>query len=76
MSIQSFTEKLLPDLEKLFENEANKLLNEARNRTGNESYVAGRMDGLSDAIKQIQATYILFVKTRKETEDDDTKPLY
>lgn len=76
MSIQSFTEKLLSDIEKTFENEANKLLNEARQRTGGESYIAGRMDGLSDAVGQIQSAYKLFVKSENEIDEDDSKPLY
>lgn len=75
MSIQSFTEKLLADIEKTFEGKANTLLNEARQRTGNESYTAGFMDGLSDSVKQIQETYKLFVKPDKEPEDD-AKSLY
>jgi hypothetical protein len=70
MSIQSFAETLLSNLDKDFEGEANKLLNEARQRTGGESYIAGRMDGLSDAVKQVQATYKLFVKSEKEDEDE------
>lgn len=76
MSIQSFTEKLLSDIEKIFENEANKLLNEARQRSGSESYIAGRMDGLSDAITQTHETYKLFVKSDEEEKEDDAKPLY
>ena len=77
MSIQSFTEKLLADIEKIFENEANKLLNEARQRTGNESYTAGRMDGISDTVKKIHENYALFVKPDTEdAEEDDAKPLY
>jgi hypothetical protein len=76
MSIQSFTETLLANIEKTFENEANKLLNEARQRTGNESYTAGRMDGLSDAVRQIHETYALFVKSESDPKDDDAKSLY
>ncbi len=76
MSIQSFTEKLLLDIEKSFENEANKLLNDARQRTGNEAYIAGRMDGFSSAVSIIKSTYDLFVKSETEKEDDDAKSLY
>jgi len=76
MSIQSFTEKLLSDIDKIFENEANKLLMEARQRSGNESYVAGRMDGLSESVKQIRETYQLFVKSEEDKEEDESKPLY
>ena len=76
MSIQSFTEELISGLEKTFENEANKLLNESRQRTGNESYIAGRMDGLSDAVKHIHDIYSLFVKPDSDSQDDDAKPLY
>lgn len=75
MSIQSFTEKLLSDIEKIFENEANNLLNAARQRTGFEGNIAGRMDGISDCIKQVHETYKLFVTSEKEPEDD-TKSLY
>ncbi len=75
MSIQSFTEILLADIEKKFEREANNLLNEARQRTGNESYIAGRMDGMNDSVKQIHETYQLFVKQDEESEDD-AKALY
>lgn len=76
MSIQSFTEKLLSDIEKIFEDEANKLLNEARQRTGNEAYVAGKIDGLHVAVTQLKETYKLFVKSEDESEDDDAKSLY
>lgn len=76
MSIQSFTEKAIKDIESLFENDANKLLNEARQRSGNESYVAGHMDGLSDAVKKLQESYKLFVKPDNQAEEDDARPLY
>lgn len=75
MSIQSFTEKLLADVEKIFENEANNLLNAARQRTGFEGNVAGRMDGISDCIKQIHETYKLYVISEEEKKDD-SKSLY
>lgn len=76
MSIQSFTEKLLEDIEKIFENEANKLLNSARQRTGDESYIAGRMDGFSEAVRIIREAYNLFVKSETDAKDDDAKALY
>lgn len=75
MSLQSFTEKLLEDIEKIFENEANKLLNSARQRTGDESYIAGRMDGLSESVRITKDTYSFFVKS-EEDKDDDAKALY
>ncbi len=76
MSIQSFTEKLLADIEKDFENEANELVKQTRTRTGRELYIVGRMDGISDIIKKIHEVYSLFVKSETDTGEDDAKPLY
>ena len=76
MSIQSFTEKLLSAIDEDFSYEANNLLNEARQNTGKEQYIAGRMDGFSTAVKRIKETYALFVKTDDETDEDQQKALY
>ncbi len=75
MSIQSFAEKLLSDIDGLFEDKANNLLNESRQMSQKTAYIAGEMDGLSEAVKQIKETYRLFVKT-EEKESDETKALY
>ena len=75
MSIQSFTEELLKALDKIFENEANVLLNEARQQSNKIGYTAGRMDGLSSASTEVKRVYNLFVKEKK-VEEEDEKPLY
>lgn len=75
MSIQSFTEQLLKSLDKVFENEANVLLNEARQQSNKIGYVAGKMDGLSSASGEIKRVYSLFVKEESE-KDEDEKSLY
>ncbi len=75
MSIQSFTEKLLSTIDEDFARGANNLLNEARQDTGKEQYLAGHMDGLSDAVKRIKETYSLFVKS-EDDKDEDEKALY
>ncbi len=75
MSIQSFAEKLLSEMDNAFAKEANDLTNAARQRTGNESYVVGRMDGLHSSSDIIKQTYKLFIKSEIE-EEDDSKPLY
>ncbi len=76
MSIQSFTEHLLSTIEKSFEREANNLLNDARQRTGNEAYIAGKMDGLSDSVRMAKEVYAMFVKPDEEPGDTDAKALY
>ncbi len=76
MSIQSFTEKTLSVIDEQFAKEANNLLNEARQQTEKTAYIAGRMDGLSESVKIIKETYILFVKTESDPEEDDAKSLY
>lgn len=75
MSIQSFSEELLKNAEAAFAKEANNLLNEARQQTSKESYVAGKMDGISACIKMVHETYKLFVHKDKE-EAEETKALY
>ncbi len=75
MSIQSFAEKLLAVMDEAYAKEANNLTNAARQRTGNESYVVGCMDGLHSASGMIKETYKLFVKSESEVEDE-SKPLY
>lgn len=69
MSLQSYTEELLRATDKIFEREANTLVNEARQRSGKEAYTAGRMDGISEAVAEIKRVYKLFVKEEKEEED-------
>lgn len=76
MSIQSFREKLLSVIDEDFAREANTLLNEARNDTRKERYIAGRMDGLSDSVRRINEVYSLFVKQDEEKVDDEGKALY
>lgn len=74
MSIQSYVEKFLSSIDTIFANEANNLVNEARQQSGKEAYIAGKMDGLSLAAKEAKSVYVLFVKTEKEEESD--KALY
>lgn len=71
MSTQSFAEELLKIFDAAFAVEANRLLAEARNRTGAETYIAGRMDGLSDGALKIKETYRLFVKTEDEASEEN-----
>lgn len=75
MSIQSFSEELLKNIEAAFAKQANILLNEARQQTGKETYTAGKMDGMSDCIKTVHEVYKLFVK-KEEAEPEKEKALY
>lgn len=76
MSIQSFSEQLLSNIDKAFEKEANSLLNEARNENKHCPRIAGKMDGFTESVKIIKETYKLFVTEEKESDEDESKPLY
>ena len=75
MTIQSFVETLLSAVDRAFEGEANNLLNEARQFGQKTSYIAGRMDGMSEVVKRIQETYASFVKSDQEDHEEE-KSLY
>lgn len=75
MNLQSFTEELLKVIDTSFEENANQLLNEARQFGQKTAYIAGKMDGLHDAVSKIKQTYKLFVNDDK-SEPEEQKSLY
>ena len=75
MTIQSFVEKYLSVIDEDFANEANKLLNEARQQTVKTPYIAGYMDGLNQAAIRAKETYALFFKSDSDDETEE-KSLY
>lgn len=76
MSIQSYVEKFLSDLDAAFEKEANSLLNDVRQCGGKHQQIAGRIDGLHEAANIAKAAYKLFVDTNKDEDEDDVKAIY
>lgn len=76
MSIQSYIERFLSELDAAFEKEASSLLNDVRQCGGKHQQIAGRIDGLHEASRIAQETYKLFVDTHKDEDDDATKAIY
>ncbi len=76
MSIQSYVEKFLSELDAAFEKEANALLNDVRQCGGKHQQIAGRIDGLHDAANMAKETYKLFVDTHKDEDEDAPKAIY
>lgn len=76
MSIQSYVEKFLSELDVAFEKEANSLLNDVRQCGGKHQQIAGRIDGLHESANIAKETYKLFVDTRKDEDENAPKAIY